>query len=310
MYVRIDKLDGSRQSLTREQLAEGLSKHLSLVEEEISLIDGGATSADDFAWYIRELVPGLRGTAAQNRAQSDAGSEPESHTVHYGGQFHVITPAGMDHFSEFGADVCAGDMTEDEAMYQVLVAEGVEDLPKPDELAPDVVGALCSLVAAADYYARTITGEEFIQLNGDALRKVGEFLEPGLRDKLGRAHIAIGKLRDQAKPTPQLVELRKEREKLLYKRLEVEFTALLLSYDLSMVQDVRFYNREECNQRGVDYGRNTIMTVTFDGSPLHELINGGDDSSYQLHQDIEAILEQFGYRHELNRSWSFSLYEK
>jgi hypothetical protein len=308
MYVRIDKLDGSRQSLTREELAARLSKRMSLVDEEITLIDQGAPSQDDFGWFIRELVPGLRGTASQNAAHGQGDDEPESHVVNYGDRFYLITPDGMDRFSDFGAEVCAGEMTSDAAMYQVLVAEGVEGLTPPDQLEPDTLGALCALLSAADYFSRSILSGDFIELDETARRKIAEHLQSGLNDKLGRAQLVIGRFKDEAQPTPRLVELRRKREAMLYERLKVEILGLLLSYDLKMVEGVRFFNREEWNRRGENFGRDTILTMTFEGDMLYQMLNSDDGAANEFHRDLRELLAASGYRYEMTRSWSISLY--
>lgn len=307
MYIRIDKLDGSRQPLSLEELRGRLAKHYSLVDEEVGRIDQGATVSDDFAWYIKEFVPGLRGTAAQNALAQAAEQEPESHTVNYGQRFFVITPDGMEHFTDFGAEVCAREMTADEAMYQVLKSEGVEDLQRPEELEPDTLGALCDLVSAADYFTRTLLSGEFVKLEAEAVRKIAEYLQPGLQDKLGHASTVIGKLKDRARTTPRLLELRRRREALLYDRLCVELTALLLGYDLKMVQGTHFYSREEWAKRGEEFGQDSILTMTFDGNLLHDMLNDLEAGS-ELISDLDRLLSGFGYGYEMGTSWSLSLY--
>jgi hypothetical protein len=84
MYERIDKGDGSRQDLTREQLAARLSKIVSLVDEEIARVDAGHVVADGFAWYQRKAVPGLRGTPSQQDRPEPRDDEREPHIVVYG----------------------------------------------------------------------------------------------------------------------------------------------------------------------------------------------------------------------------------
>src|SRR5947209_18741881 len=67
MYERIDKGDGSRQELTREQVAERISKYFSLVDEEIERMNAGHVVDTEFAWYQKEFVPGC---AARRRSRS------------------------------------------------------------------------------------------------------------------------------------------------------------------------------------------------------------------------------------------------
>src|SRR5215210_151464 len=117
MYERIDKGDGSRQDLTREQLAARLSKVISLVDEEIGRIDVGHVVADDHAWYQRKFVPGLRGTLSQQEQADAPDDEKESYVVDYGGRFYEISEGGMEALSEMGADVCAGAVSSEQATY-------------------------------------------------------------------------------------------------------------------------------------------------------------------------------------------------
>jgi hypothetical protein len=94
MYQRIDKGDGSIQELTREQLAARLSKFVSLVDEEIGRIDVGHIVADDYAWYQKKFVAGLRGTPAQQDQPEAADAEGEVYIVVYGGRFFQISGGG------------------------------------------------------------------------------------------------------------------------------------------------------------------------------------------------------------------------
>jgi hypothetical protein len=123
MYQRIDKGDGSIQDLTREQLAERLAKFLSLVDEEIGRIDAGHVVADDFAWYQRKFVPGLRGTPSQQDQQETAAAPGETYVVVYGGHFYEISEGGMEALAEYGAACLVIGKLRDEAVKSPRLLE-------------------------------------------------------------------------------------------------------------------------------------------------------------------------------------------
>lgn len=306
-YIRIEKYDGARSWITPEELRARLAKRISLVDEEMTRIDRGALFEDEHAWYAKEFVMGVKGTLEQNvLEQAEEGRE--SHVITYGGSFYLITPDGMEHFGDFGAEVCAQEMTSASATYQVLLSEGVTGLPRPEELDVDVLDALCGLTSQADYFIRSIVAGEFVELTDTARAKIADNLLPGIREKLERAERVVEKLKKRATPTPRLIELRLTREHLMSERLRVEITALLLRYDPKMTEGVRFFSRIEWNQRGEEFGRDAILTLTYEGNLFYELMNGGTEGQ-QLRLDLEILLQGLGYCYEPNINWSLSVYQ-
>lgn len=308
-YVRIDKLDGAQSGIAPSELRTRLARRISLVDEEMARIDHGAVWEDEHAWYQKELVMGLRGTLSQNILQQ-AEDRRESYLISYGNSFYEITPDGMEHFADFGAEVCAAEMTSDEATYRVLLAERVEGLTPPGELDLDTLGALCGLTNQAQYFTQSIISGELFQLEEIVREKIADHLLPAIRVKIDRAQHIVEELRSRARATPRLIELRKERETLVYERLRVAITALLLRYDTRMMEGVRFFNRTEWNARGEEFDRDSLLTMTYEGNLFYEMINGGETLGQQLRLDLENLLESLGYGYEPNINWSLSVFPR
>ncbi|HEU4598069.1 MAG TPA: hypothetical protein VFS10_23275, partial [Pyrinomonadaceae bacterium] len=226
MYQRIDKGDGSIQDLTREQLAARLSKVVSLVDEEIGRIDAGHVVADDFAWYQKKFVPGLRGTPSQQDQQETTAAPGETYVVAYGGRFYEISEGGMEALAEYGAEVCGGEMSSERATYNVLKAEGL-DVPEPDALEPDVLGALIKLHTEAAYLSQRFFSGDYIP-KSDQQSDEMRLISPRIYDALGAASVVIGKLRDEAVKSPRLLDQQSQRESVTFERLKLAITAWLL----------------------------------------------------------------------------------
>lgn len=308
MYERIDKGDGSRQDLTREQLAARLSKIVSLVDEEIGRVDAGHVVADGYAWYQRKVVPGLRGTPSQQERPEPRDDEREPHIVVYGGRFYAISEGGMEALAEYGADVCGGHMSSERACYNVLKAEGL-DVPEPDALEPDVLGALVRLHNEATYLERRFSSGDYIprrEEQSDEMR----LLSRRIHEALAAAGICIGQLRDAAVKSPRLLEEQSDRESILFERLKLAITSWLL-HNKFFVEEIHFFTRTEWALRGEPYGRNSVLAMTFEGSALYHVLNDtlGDRSlSARIEDDFRRMLAGLGYYFELGYAWSLSLY--
>jgi len=308
MYERIDKGDGSRQDLTREQLAARLSKIVSLVDEEIGRIDAGHVVADGFAWYQRKVVPGLRGTPSQQDRPEPRDDEKEPYTVVYGGRFYAISEGGMDALAEYGADVCGGHMSSERACYNVLRAEGL-DVPEPDALEPDVLGALVRLHNEASYLERRFFSGDYIPRREEQSNEM-RLLSPRIHEALAAAGSVIGQLRDAAVKSPKLLEEQSDRESILFERLKLAITSWLLRNKF-FVEEIRFFTRTEWALRGEPYGRNSVLAMTFEGSALYHVLNDTlDDRSFsaRIEDDFRRMLAELGYYFELGYAWSLSLY--
>lgn len=308
MYERIDKGDGTRQDLTREQLAERLSKFVSLVDEEIGRIDAGHIIGHDFAWYQRKTVPGLRGTPSQQEPPEPQRGEQEPCIVVYNGRFYAISEEGADALADYGPDVCAGAISSERACYTVLRAEGL-DVPEPDVLEPDVLGALVRLGNEATYLERRFFSGDYIprrEEQSDEMR----LLLPRIHEALAAAGSVIGQLRDAAVKSPKLLEEQSGRESILFERLKLAITSWLLRNEL-FVEGIAFYTRTEWALRGEPYGRNSVLAMTFEGSALYQILNdslGDRGLSARVEDDFRRMLSGLGYYFELGYAWSLSLY--
>lgn len=308
MYERIDKGDGSIQDLTREQLAARLSKVLSLVDEEIGRIDAGHVVADGFAWYQRKFVPGLRGTPQQQDQPETPDAERESFTVVYGGCFYEISEGGMDALAEYGAEVCGREMSSEQATYNVLKAEGLE-VPEPDALEPDVLGALARLHTEAAYLEQRFFSGDYGPKRDEHSGEM-RILYPRIHEALGAASVVIGKLRDDAIKSPRLLDQQSQRESVIFERLKLAITSWLLRNQF-FTDDVRFYTRSEWTLRRETVGRNSVLAMMFEGSVLYHILNdtfSDHAMSARLEDEFRRMLSEQGYYYELGYAWCLSLY--
>lgn len=308
MYQRIDKGDGSIQDLTREQLAARLSKVVSLVDEEIGRIDAGHVVADDFAWYQRKFVPGLRGTPSQQDQTETPDAERESFTVVYGGRFYEISEAGMEALAEYGAEVCGREMSSEQATYNVLKAEGL-DVPEPDALEPDVLGALARLHTEATYLEQRFFSGDYGPKRDEHSGEM-RILYPRIHEALGAACVVIGKLRDEAIKSPRLLDQQSQRESVIFERLKLAITSWLLRNQF-FTDDVHFYTRSEWTLRRETVGRNSVLAMTFEGSVLYHILNdtfGDRATSARLEDEFRRMLAEHGFYYELGYAWCLSLY--
>lgn len=308
MYQRIDKGDGSIQDLTREQLAERLAKFLSLVDGEIGRIDAGHVVADDFAWYQKKFVPGLRGTPAQQEQPGAPDEEGAPHLVVYSGRFYEISEGGMEALAEYGAEVCGGEMFSERATYNVLKAEGL-DVAEPDALEPDVLGALIKLQTGATYLAQRFFSGDYIPRR-DAQSDEMRLISPRIYEALGAACVVIGKLRDEAVKTPALLEEQSRRESVTFERLKLAITAWLLRNQF-LTDDIRFFTRSEWTLRRESVCRNSVLVMTFEGSVLYHILNdtfADRAMSARLEDEFRRLLEELGYYFELGFAWCLGLY--
>lgn len=308
MYQRIDKGDGSIQDLTREQLAQCLAKFVSLVDEEIGRIDAGHVVADDFAWYQRKFVPGLRGTPSQQDQPATPDAERESFTVVYGGRFYEISEGGMDALAEYGAEVCGREMSSEQATYNVLKAEGLE-VPEPDALEPDVLGTFARLHTEAAYLEQRFFSGDYGPKRDEHSGEM-RILYPRIHEALGAASVVIGRLRDDAIKSPRLLDQQSRRESVIFERLKLAITSWLLRNKF-LVEEIRFYTRSEWTLRGEPHGRNSVLACTFEGSALYHVLNdtfNDHDMSARLEDDFRRMLAECGFYYELGFAWSFSLY--
>ncbi|MFL6284561.1 MAG: hypothetical protein ACJ74Q_15555 [Pyrinomonadaceae bacterium] len=299
-YERIFKHDGSRQDLTREQVVEQISKHYSLIEEEMGRMDAGHVVATEHAWYQRKFVPGLRGTPSQ---QETSPEEISSQIVYYGDRFYEVTSDGMDAFADGGAEVAAGETAADAVMYAVLKAEGL-DVPEPDALGPNILGALANLHTRAYQLVQTIAARD--RAPHDDITA----LLPRMQETLGAAYSEMGKLHDEAVKSPKLLDQRAAREAVLFERIRLTITAWMMRNDL-MTEDVRFYTRSEWTLRGEIVGRDSVLTMTFEGSTLYHVLNctlEAHEYVGRLEGEFRELLEAHGYYYELGYSWCLSLY--
>lgn len=307
MYQRIDKGDGSIQDLTREQLAARLAKFVSLVDEEIGRIDAGHVVADDFAWYQKTFVPGLRGTPSQ-QDQPEAAAPGETYVVVYGGRFYEISEGGMEALAEYGAEVCGSEMLSEQATYNVLKAEGL-DVPEPDALEPDVLGALARLHTEAAYLERRFFSGDYGPKRDEHSGEM-RLLYPRIHEALGAASVVIGKLRDDAIKSPRLLDHQAQRESVVFERLKLAITSWLLRNQF-FTDDVRFYTRSEWTLRRETVGRNSVLAMTFEGSVLYHILNdtfGDRAMSARLEDEFRRLLAEHGFYYELGYAWCLSLY--
>lgn len=308
MYQRIDKGDGSIQELTREQLAARLSKVVSLVDEEIGRIDAGHVVADDFAWYQRKFVPGLRGTPSQQDQTEPPDAERESFTVVYGGRFYEISEAGMEALAEYGAEVCGREMSSEQATYNVLKAEGLE-VPEPDTLEPDALGVLVKLHTEASHLERRFFSGDYGPRRDEHADEM-RLLYARIHDALGAACLVIGKLRDEAVKSPRLLEEQSRHESVTFERLKLAITAWLLR-NRFLTDDIRFFTRSEWTLRRETVGRNSVLAMTFEGSVLYHILNdtfSDHAMSARLEDELRRMLAEQGYYYELGYAWCLSLY--
>lgn len=308
MYQRIDKGDGSIQDLTREQLAARLSKVVSLVDEEIGRIDAGHVVADDFAWYQRKFVPGLRGTPSQQDRQETAAAPGETYVVVYGGRFYEISEGGMEALAEYGAEVCGREMSSEQATYNVLRAEGL-DVPEPDALEPDALDVLVKLHTEASYLERRFFSGDYGPRRDEHADEM-RLLYPRIHDALGAACLVIGKLRDEAVKSPRLLEEQSRHESVTFERLKLAITAWLLR-NRFLTDDIRFFTRSEWTLRRETVGRNSVLAMTFEGSVLYHILNdtfSDHAMSARLEDEFRRMLAEQGYYYELGYAWCLSLY--
>lgn len=308
MYQRIDKGDGSIQDLTREELAARLSKIVSLVDEEIGRIDAGHVVADDFAWYQKIFVPGLRGTPAQQEQPEAPDAERQSYVVAYGGRFYEISEGGMEALAEYGAEVCGREMSSERATYNVLKAEGL-DVPEPDELEPDVLGALVKLHNEATYLERRFFSGDYGPRRDEHADEM-RLLYPRIHDALGAACVVIGKLRDEAVKSPRLLDEQSQRESVIFERLKLAITSWLLRNQF-FTDEIRFFTRAEWTLRRETVCRNSVLAMTFEGSVLYHILNDtfGDRAlSARLEDEFRKMLEEHSYYYELGYAWCLGLY--
>lgn len=308
MYQRIDKGDGSIQDLTREQLAERLAKFVSLVDEEIGRIDAGHVVSDDFAWYRKKFVPGLRGTPSQQDQQETTAAQGETYAVVYAGRFYEISEAGMEALGEYGAEVCRDEMSSEQATYNVLKAEGL-DVPEPDALEPDVLSALARLHTEATYLEHRFFSGDYGPRRDEHSNEM-RLLYPRIHAALGAACVVIGKLRDEAIKSPRLLDQQSQRESAIFERLKLAITSWLLRNQF-FTDDVRFYTRSEWTLRRETVGRNSVLAMTFEGSVLYHILNdtfGDRAMSARLEDEFRRLLAEHGFYYEIGYAWCLSLY--
>lgn len=308
MCQRIDKGDGSIQDLTCEQLAERLAKFVSLVDEEIGRIDAGHVVADDFAWYQKKFVPGLRGTPSQQDQQETAAAPGETYVVAYGGRFYEISEGGMEALAEYGAEVCGREMSSEQATYNVLRAEGL-DVPEPDALEPDVLGALIKLQAEASYLGQRFFSGDYTPRRDQQSGEM-RLISPRIYEALGAASVVIGKLRDEAVKSPALLEEQSRRESVTFERLKLGITAWLLRNQF-LTDDIRFFTRSEWTLRRESVCLNSVLVMTFEGSVLYHILNdtfADRAMSARLEDEFRRMLEELGYYFELGFAWCLGLY--
>ena len=73
--------------------------------------------------------------------------------------------------------------------------------------------------------------------------------------------------------------------------------------------DARFYTRDEWRDRGEPYGRDALVTLVIDGSPMYEVMNGYlSVSEGSLFDRFEKMVASLGFHYELGFAWSVHFY--
>ncbi len=305
MFQRIDRKDGTRRPIEERQLLALLAAQLPSAEDAIRLAGRGRVVETHAAWFMRAEAPWLKPAP---EAAEESGAERDSYTVVYGGRFYEITADGMEALGEMGAEVCGRDISSEQATYTILTAEGLH-VPEPDVLEPDALSALVSLHAEATYLEQRFWSGDYVprrEQQSDEMR----ILFPRIHESLGRAAVVIGKLRDEAVKTPKLLDQRAEREQTTFERIRVDIIGWLLRNEIPP-EDVNFYTRSDWALRGEQYGRDSVLAATFEGSPLYHVLNDTSNdraTSARLYEELCALLAAHGYYYELGYSWSLSLY--
>ena len=307
MYQMISRTDGARRPVGERQLLSLLAPQFPSPDEALSRANKGRVVETPAAWFMRTEAPWLKpAPSAADDAASDI--DRESFFITYGGTFYEITAGGMEALAEMGAEVCGREMSSEQATYSVLIGEGLH-VPAPDELEPDALSALLKLHAEATYLEQRFWSGDYIPRREEQSGEM-RLLYPRLHEALGRACVVIGKLRDDAVKTPKLLDQQAEREQTVFDRIRVDITSWLLRNDM-MTDDVHFYTRSEWALRGEPYGRDSVLAMTFEGSPLYHILNDTLDdraTSARLFEELCALLKSHGYYYELGYSWSMSLY--
>lgn len=265
-YERVDRTDGTRTPITREELAQRLSKRYSLVDEEIARADAGHVLSDDFAWYQRTLVPGVRGTATQNEEAAALEKSPASeHVVNYGNKFYLITSAGNVTLDDCGHNIAEGEMTSEEAIYEVLCDEG-EDVERPESTPLNILGALLELRHEAEYFVKRMFSGEYIA-RSQAAKDEMVLLETRIKMAVSAANVAIFQHLDAATPTPKLAKELVAREDVIYHRLRVAVISEILQSGEELT-GIEFYSRGCIEHGGVPV--NSIMVICYEFAPWFE----------------------------------------
>jgi hypothetical protein len=214
----------------------------------------------------------------------------------------------MEALAEYGAEVCGRELSSEQATYNVLKAEGL-DVPEPDALEPDVIGALVRLHAEADYLERRFFSGDYgprRDENADEMR----LLYPRIHEALGAACVVIGKLRDTAVKSPELLDRQSQRETTTFERLKIAITAWLLRNQF-LTDEIRFFTRSEWTLRRETVCRNCVLTMTFEGSVLYHILNDTFDDralGARLEDEFRRLLEELGFYYELGYAWCLGLY--
>ena len=110
------------------------------------------------------------------------------------------------------------------------------------------------------------------------------------------------RLRDEAVKTPKLLDQRARRETILFERLRPAITAWMLSRDL-MTEDVTFYTRAEWALRREQVGRNSVLTMTFEGSTLYHVLNDHSTPGRRA-EGSKASCASCSTRSDITTSWA------
>ncbi|MFM4843430.1 HNH endonuclease [Aeromonas caviae] len=71
----------------------------------------------------------------------------------------------------------------------------------------------------------------------------------------------------------------------------------------NLLDDARFYSKEEWNSRGEHMHNDSLLVLTIDSSGLYNLLNFGGDT-----EEFDDLVESFGFSYEMGYQWSLGFY--
>ena len=96
---------------------------------------------------------------------------------------------------------------------------------------------------------------------------------------------------------------------MTYAQLKKELVKFLKEWFCGELDDTRIMSGRAGKKYSEYCGKNTVMWISMDGSPMYEPMNYGDDS-WRFVNAFDKFLRDRGFWYEQGHSWNINVYRE